>query len=84
MKDIKYVATYTVLATKYTGFSESIPAIEQLLEEQVYIDPDISCLVSNFRGICIPPLSYLVKDTISGDFSVMTEEELNKRFKKVE
>lgn len=84
MKDIEYVATYTVSVIKYTGFSKSIIAIERLLGESVSIDPDINCLVSNFRGICIPPLSYLVKDSISGEFSVMTEDELNKRFRKVE
>lgn len=82
MKDIEYLATYTVSAIKYTGFSKSILAIEELLGESVSIDPDINCLISNFRGICIPPLSYLVKDTISGEFSVLTEEEFNKRFKR--
>lgn len=79
----KYVANYTVSAIKYTGFSESILAIEKLLGESVYIDEVLDCLVSNFRGICIPPLSYLVKDTISGEFSVLTEDELNKRFKRL-
>lgn len=79
----KYVANYTVSAIKYTGFSKSILEIEKLLGESVYTDEVLGCLVSNFRGICIPPLSYLVKDTISGEFSVLTEDELNKRFKRL-
>lgn len=79
----KYVANYTVSAIKYTGFPKSILSIEKLLGESVYIDEVLGCLVSNFRGICIPPLSYLVKDTISGEFSVLTEDELNKRFKRL-
>lgn len=79
----KYLASYTVSAIKYTGFSESILAIERLLGESVYIDEDMNFLVSNFRGIVIPPLSYLVKDTISGEFSVLTEDELNKRFRRL-
>lgn len=80
---MKYLATYTVLAIQYTVTAESVLSLTQLLGEPVYIDPDINCLVSNFMGICIPPFSYLVKDTISGEFSVLTEEEFNKRFKKV-
>lgn len=80
----RYIAKYTVSAIQYTGFPKSILAIEKLLGESVYIDEVLDCLVSNFRGICIPPLSYVVKDTISGEFSVLTGEEFNKRFKEVE
>ena len=79
----KYVANYTISAIQYTGSPKSILSIEKLLGESVYPDEVLYCLVSNFRGICIPPLSYLVKDTISGDFSVLTEEEFNKRFKEI-
>lgn len=82
MRD-RYIAKYTVSAIQYTGFPKSILSIEKLLGESVYIDEVLGCLVSNFRGICIPPLSYLVKDTISGEFSVLTEDELNKRFKRL-
>lgn len=79
----KYIANYTVSAIQYTGFSESILAIEKLLGESVYIDSDINSLVSNFRGITIPPMSYLVKDSISDEFSVLTEEEFTNRFKRL-
>ena len=82
MRD-RYIAKYTVSAIKYTGFSESKLSIEKLLGESVYIDEVLDCLVSNFRGICIPPLSYLVKDSISGEFSVLTEEEFTNRFKEI-
>ena len=77
----KYKADYIVTAIQYIVDSDSISAIEQLLEEHVYIDDVLDCLVSDFLGITIPPFSYLVKDSISGEFSVLTEEEFNKRFK---
>lgn len=79
----RYIAKYTVSAIQYTGFPKSILSIEKLLGESVYIDEVLDCLVSNFRGICIPPLSYLVKDSISGEFSVLTEEEFTNRFKEI-
>lgn len=82
MRD-RYIAKYTVSAIQYTGFLKSILSIEKLLGESVYIDEVLDCLVSNFRGICIPPLSYLVKDSISGEFSVLTEEEFTNRFKEI-
>ena len=62
----------------------SILAIERLLKESVYIDEVINnSLVSNVKGITIPPYSYLVKDSISGEFSVLNEDEFNKRFKEI-
>lgn len=82
MRD-RYIAKYTVSAIQYTGFPKSILSIEKLLGESVYIDEVLDCLVANFRGICIPPLSYLVKDSISGEFSVLTEEEFTNRFKEI-
>lgn len=82
MRD-RYIAKYTVSAIQYTGFPKSILSIEKLLGESVYIDEVLDCLISNFRGICIPPLSYLVKDSISGEFSVLTEEEFTNRFKEI-
>lgn len=83
MSCTRYKAEYKVTAIQYDVTPESILSIEQLLEESVYIDDDINCLVSNFRGITIPPYSYLVKDSISGEFSVLTEDEFIKRFKEI-
>ena len=79
----RYKAEYKITAIQYDVTPEIILSIEQLLEESVYIDDDINCLVSNFRGITIPPFSYLVKDSISDEFSVLTEDEFNKRFKEI-
>lgn len=79
-----YKADYTVTAIQYDETATSILAIERLLKENVYIDDVINnSLVSNVKGITIPPYSYLVKDSISGEFSVLTEEEFNNRFKEI-
>lgn len=78
-----YKADYTVTAIQYDETATSILAIERLLKENVYIDNVINSLVSNVKGITVPPYSYLVKDSISGEFSVLTEEEFNKRFKEI-
>ena len=85
MSCTRYKAEYKVTAIQYdvTPTPESILSIEQLLEESVYIDDVLDCLVSDFLGITIPPFSYLVKDSISGEFSVLNEEEFNKRFKEI-
>lgn len=83
MSCTRYKAEYKVTAIQYDVTPESILSIEQLLEESVYIDDDINSLVSNVRGITIPPFSYLVKDSISGEFSVLTEDEFIKRFKEI-
>lgn len=83
MSCTRYKAEYKVTAIQYDVTSDSILSIEQLLEESVYIDDVLDCLVSDFLGITIPPFSYLVKDSISGEFSVLTEEEFNKRFKEI-
>lgn len=79
----RYKAEYKVTAIQYDVTPESILSIEQLLEESVYIDDVLDCLVSDFLGITIPPYSYLVKDSISDEFSVLTEDEFNKRFKEI-
>lgn len=83
MSCTRYKAEYKVTAIQYDVTPESILSIEQLLEESVYIDDVLDCLVSDFLGITIPPFSYLVKDSISGEFSVLNEEEFNKRFKEI-
>ena len=83
MSCTRYKAEYKVTAIQYDVTPESILSIEQLLEESVYIDDVLDCLVSDFLGITIPPLSYLVKDSISGEFSVLTEDEFIKRFKEI-
>lgn len=83
MSCTRYKAEYKVTAIQYDVTPESILSIEQLLEESVYIDEVINSLVSNFKGITIPPFSYLVKDSISDEFSVLNEDEFNKRFKEI-
>lgn len=83
MSCTRYKAEYKVTAIQYDVTPESILSIEQLLEESVYIDDVLDCLVSDFLGITIPPFSYLIKDSISGEFSVLTEDEFNKRFKEI-
>lgn len=83
MSCTRYKAEYKVTAIQYDVTPESILSIEQLLEESVYIDDVLDCLVSDFLGITIPPFSYLVKDSISGEFSVLTEDEFIKRFKEI-
>lgn len=83
MSCTRYKADYKVTAIQYDVAPESILSIEQLLEESVYIDDVLDCLVSDFLGITIPPFSYLVKDSISGEFSVLNEDEFNKRFKEI-
>lgn len=61
-----------------------IMLISMHLKENVYIDDVINnSLVSNVRGITIPHFSYLVKDSISSEFSVLNEDEFNKRFKEI-
>ena len=83
MSCTRYKAEYKVTAIQYDVTPESILSIEQLLEESVYIDDVLDCLVSDFLGITIPPFSYLVKDSISGEFSVLTEDEFIKRFEEI-
>ena len=83
MSCTRYKAEYKVTAIQYDVTSESILSIEQLLEESVYIDDVLDCLVSDFLGITIPPFSYLVKDSISGEFSVLNEDEFIKRFEEI-
>lgn len=83
MSCTRYKAEYKVTAIQYDVTPESILSIEQLLEESVYIDDVLDCLVSDFLGITIPPFSYLVKDSISGEFSVLNEDEFIKRFEEI-
>ena len=83
MSFTRYKAEYKVTAIQYDVTPESILSIEQLLEESVYIDDVLDCLVSDFLGITLPPYSYLVKDSISDEFSVLTEDEFIKRFKEI-
>lgn len=83
MSCTRYKAEYKVTAIQYDVTPESILSIEQLLEESVYIDDVLDCLVSDFLGITIPPFSYLVKDSISGEFSVLNEDDFIKRFEEI-
>lgn len=68
MSCTRYKAEYKVTAIQYDVTPESILSIGQLLEESVYIDDVLDCLVSDFLGITIPPFSYLIKDSISANF----------------
>ena len=79
----KYKADYNVTAIQYDVTAGSILSIERLLGEHVYLDEVINSLVSNVKGITIPPFSYLIKDSISDEFSVLNEDEFNKRFKEI-
>ena len=78
-----YKADYTVTAIQYDETATSILAIERLLGESVYIDDVMGFLVPSLKSITISPTNYLVKDSISGEFSVLTEEEFNKKFKEI-